>query len=78
MINYGRNPCPDVPLTIMGQEEYIKEAKTPFERLARLWEVEIRQSGVRGDADTKDEDGKRRWFDFWKIWDNTNPKEQGG
>jgi len=51
-------------------DDYIKAGKTPFERLARKWECETWSLGLRQTADTPPEIAKRRWKEFWAVWES--------
>lgn len=57
-----------IPTTPGGQEAYIGEADSDFERLARYWECDTKTSKRDPAGDTPLEIGKERFRQFWKLW----------
>lgn len=55
-----------LPRTTQGREAYLLEAGSPFEQLARLWELE---DSARPNRATPPEEGTVRFKQFWATWD---------
>lgn len=66
---------------VAGAAARIRDASSPWEALARLWEAEDAHAGRAKGATTPTEVGKGRWRDFWRTWDrapNTSQAHKTG
>ena len=61
-----RNPA---PVTEDGMREYVNDAVSPFEKLARLWECESKAMNISSSAPTQKEVFKKRIGEFWRTWE---------
>lgn len=64
-----------IPVIQEMQQKWIADAKSPFEKLARLWQCESRTLGIRPHDATPPEIFTRRMRQLWQVWEKW---ESGG
>ncbi len=57
-----------VPATADGQEAYIREGRSRWDKLSRYWECESRKLGLHPNQATPPEVFQRRMRQLWSMW----------